>query len=104
MRRSFFDYSGLRLSYLEAGLDGAPKLFIAHANGYAEGRVIDFDAASYLARYADLQAAFGNDLVAATRHYISNGAAEGRQWRPQPQGRSGTTDGTSTASAPSSGR
>jgi pimeloyl-ACP methyl ester carboxylesterase len=37
MRRSFFDYSGLRLSYLEAGLDGAPKLFIAHANGYAAG-------------------------------------------------------------------
>ncbi len=37
MRRSFFTYSGLRLSYIEAGRDSSPKLFIAHANGYAAG-------------------------------------------------------------------
>ncbi len=37
MRRSHFRYSGLRLSYLEAGQESAPKLLIAHANGYAAG-------------------------------------------------------------------
>lgn len=37
MRRSFFSFSGLRLSYLEAGNESLPKLFIAHANGYAAG-------------------------------------------------------------------
>lgn len=37
MRRSHFRFSGLKLSYLEAGRDSSPKLFIAHANGYAAG-------------------------------------------------------------------
>jgi Ca2+-binding RTX toxin-like protein len=44
----------------------------------AEGRSITFDAKMYLAKYADLRAAFGNDIVAATKHYITNGFAEGR--------------------------
>lgn len=37
MRRSFFDFQGLRLSYLEAGEQNSRKLIIAHANGYAAG-------------------------------------------------------------------
>ena len=32
----------------------------------------------YLANYADLQAAFGGDEDAATRHFITNGFFEGR--------------------------
>ena len=49
------------------------------ANGFREGRsTTAFNAAQYLANYADLQAAFGSDLAAATRHYIANGHAEGR--------------------------
>ena len=37
-----------------------------------------FDAAQYLANYADLQAAFGSDTQAATVHYVTNGYFEGR--------------------------
>jgi hypothetical protein len=37
-----------------------------------------FNAAQYLANYADLGAAFGNNLVAAEQHYITNGFSEGR--------------------------
>ncbi len=48
-------------------------------NGYAEHRAPDlFDAAQYLANYADLQAAFGTDAEVATLHYISFGYFEGR--------------------------
>ena len=32
----------------------------------------------YLENYPDLQAAFGTDLEAATRHYVTNGVREGR--------------------------
>ena len=38
----------------------------------------NFNETQYLANYADLQAAFGNNADAATAHYISNGFAEGR--------------------------
>lgn len=37
MHRAYFDFHGLRLSYLEAGEKHNRKLFIAHANGYAAG-------------------------------------------------------------------
>ena len=48
-------------------------------NGYAEHRAPDlFDAAQYLANYADLQAAFGTDTETATIHFITNGYFEGR--------------------------
>jgi len=48
-------------------------------NGYAEHRSADlFDAAQYLANYADLQAAFGTNTEAATLHYITAGYFEGR--------------------------
>jgi hypothetical protein len=47
--------------------------------GYAESRPPDlFDAAQYLAKYTDLQAAFGTDTEAATIHYITTGYFEGR--------------------------
>lgn len=49
------------------------------AAGYAEHRVPDrFDAAQYLANYADLQAAFGAEAEAAAIHYITFGYYEGR--------------------------
>lgn len=55
---------------------GANHYIIA---GYFEGRATNlFHAAQYLANYADLQAAFGTDLEAATLHYIANGYVEGR--------------------------
>ena len=41
-----------------------------------------FDAAHYLANYADLQAAFGGDTEAATLHYITAGYFEGRTDHP----------------------
>ena len=37
-----------------------------------------FDAAQYLANYADLRAAFGTDEQAAVIHFLTYGAAEGR--------------------------
>jgi hypothetical protein len=46
--------------------------------GRTEGRGITFDATIYLAKYSDLRAAFGSDTVAATKHYIAFGFAEGR--------------------------
>jgi hypothetical protein len=47
--------------------------------GNAEHRAPDlFDAAQYLAKYTDLQAAFGTDTEAATIHYITNGYFEHR--------------------------
>lgn len=39
---------------------------------------LDFDAEGYLARYADLKAAFGTDLVKAYQHFQAYGLAEGR--------------------------
>lgn len=46
--------------------------------GRAEGRRITFQADDYLASYGDLIQAFGDDLDAATLHYINYGAREGR--------------------------
>ena len=47
--------------------------------GQGEGRLRDgFDEVQYVANYADLEAAFGDDYAAATRHFITNGYAEGR--------------------------
>ena len=44
-----------------------------------EGRDSDsFSAYHYLHNYADLEAAFGNNVEAATAHYITNGRLEGR--------------------------
>lgn len=37
MHRAYFDFHGLRLSYLEAGAENTRKILIAHANGYAAG-------------------------------------------------------------------
>ena len=49
------------------------------ANGAREGRDPDsFSAYHYLHNYADLEAAFGNNVAAATSHYITNGRFEGR--------------------------
>lgn len=47
--------------------------------GFDEARARDtFDAAQYLANYADLRAAFGTDEHLATLHHIQGGFAEGR--------------------------
>lgn len=49
------------------------------ASGHAEQRAPAlFDAAQYLANYADLQAAYGNDSEAATLHFITHGYFEER--------------------------
>ena len=42
--------------------------------------------------YADLTAAFGSNTEAATRHYISNGYAEGRTDSPKDSGSGGSSD------------
>jgi hypothetical protein len=51
---------------------GGPALSLQQATAQ------DFDAAAYLARYADLRAAFGADEVKAYRHFFEYGQAEGR--------------------------
>ena len=43
-------------------------------------------------KYADLSAAFGSNTEAATRHYISNGYAEGRTDSPKDSGSGGSSD------------
>ena len=40
----------------------------------------DSQARSYLAKYPDLQNAFGSDLEQAKSHWISHGKGEGRTW------------------------
>ena len=47
-------------------------------NGLAEGRAATFDVQAYLAKYADLRAAFGMDTQAAESHFIQAGFHEGR--------------------------
>ena len=48
-------------------------------NGYSEGRSLtSFSASSYLSKYSDLAAAFGDNETLALRHYIESGYAEGR--------------------------
>ena len=37
-----------------------------------------FDAAAYIEKYDDLLAAFGSNTVAATKHHVNHGYAEGR--------------------------
>jgi Ca2+-binding RTX toxin-like protein len=71
--------------HTQVAADPNPDLGTTHyiVAGYAEHRVPDlFDAAQYLANYADLQAAFGSELEAATIHYITNGYFEGRTDHP----------------------
>ena len=41
-----------------------------------------FDEVQYVANYPDLQAAFGTDYEAATRHFITYGCDEGRTDQP----------------------
>ena len=43
---------------------------------------VDFNAEAYLARYADLRAAFGTDAVKAFQHYNTFGLGEGRVAAP----------------------
>jgi RTX calcium-binding nonapeptide repeat (4 copies) len=67
--------------HTQVAVDPNPDIGAKHyiVAGYTEQRAPDlFDAAQYLANYVDLQAAFGNDLEAATLHYITNGYFEGR--------------------------
>ncbi|MBL0848576.1 MAG: serralysin [Candidatus Liberibacter ctenarytainae] len=49
--------------------------------GYIEGRSVHFDPQLYLESYEDLRHAFGEDLGAASRHYINYGFWEGRNPR-----------------------
>lgn len=44
----------------------------------------DFNAEGYLAKYGDLSAAFGTDVVRAFQHYQTYGEAEGRTVTPNP--------------------
>jgi len=39
----------------------------------------EFDVQFYLAKYSDLQAAFGTNYTAALDHWINQGIGEGRQ-------------------------
>jgi hypothetical protein len=41
-----------------------------------------FDVQAYLARYADLQAAFGTDYSRAFLHWLRHGIPEGRNGAP----------------------
>jgi hypothetical protein len=71
----------IKVFHTEVAANPDPDIGANHyiAAGYAEHRAPDlFDAASYLAHYADLQAAFHGDLHAATVHYITQGYFEGR--------------------------
>jgi hypothetical protein len=71
--------------HTQVAADPNPDIGTSHyiLAGYAEHRVPDlFDAAQYLANYADLQAAFGSELEAATIHHITNGYFEGRTDHP----------------------
>ena len=53
----------------------APVSYVVNGRDYSPV----FDADYYLAKYADLRAAFGNDRQAAFRHFLNHGMAEGRQ-------------------------
>ena len=53
------------------------KIRITQFNGVDYSRVYDFDY--YINRYEDLKKAFGNDDVAALKHFIKYGMREGRQ-------------------------
>jgi len=52
----------------------------AGAPGASSTGLTDSQARSYLAKYPDLQNAFGSDLEQAKSHWISNGKGEGRTW------------------------
>ncbi|WP_338847350.1 calcium-binding protein [Massilia sp. W12] len=43
-----------------------------------ENRAVVFDPQTYIDKYADVRAAVGSDLEAATRHFISTGFGQGR--------------------------
>ena len=71
----------IKAFHTQVAADPNPDIGANHyiVAGYAEQRFSDlFDAAQYLAKYVDLQAAFGSDHEAATIHYITNGYFEGR--------------------------
>ncbi len=46
--------------------------------GVNQGLLANFDAETYLAKYADLRAHYGTDTKAAMMHFINNGFKEGR--------------------------
>ena len=75
-------YNDLRCAYIKPGID----TFAAAAQhwcdyGVKEGRqgIASFSSKAYLARYGDLQKAFGNNnYVQATTHFIQHGFKENR--------------------------
>ena len=75
-------YADLIAAFHGNGMQQMQALGLNHyaGAGYDEGRRggIDFDAAQYLANYADLALAFGTDLDGATVHYIDAGYSENR--------------------------
>ena len=74
-----------RVPHPSGGESADPDIGAIHyiAAGYASiAPRTNFNAAQYLANYADLQAVFGTDTEAATMHYITNGYFEGRTDHP----------------------
>ena len=75
-------YNDLRCAFIKPGI----KTFDVAAqhwcnNGVKEGRqgIASFNSTKYLARYGDLQKAFGKDnIVQATTHFIEYGFNENR--------------------------
>lgn len=55
----------------------------------------DFDPKTYLSMYTDLQIAFGEDnYVAATKHYLEYGYAEGREYKTTLEGITVSSEGS----------
>lgn len=77
-------YANHNADLLVAGYKNYEQLRIHWINfGISEGRIAHpaFHAASYRARYPDLQAAFGNNTAAYYWHYVNHGQYEGRDAR-----------------------
>ena len=80
---SWFDFQYIRATYSDlAGMTNEQLFNHYNVHGFKEGRVTasayaNFDAAAYLATYADLGAA-GITAATALNHYLAFGAAEGR--------------------------
>ena len=80
-------YNDLRCAFIKPGIDA----FAAAAQhwctyGVKEGRqgIKTFHSTAYLARYGDLQRAFGKDnIVQATKHFIGTGFKENRNGTPK---------------------
>lgn len=87
VQSEFFDaqyYANHNADLLVAGLHTHAQLkqhWLSH--GRYEGRMAhaDFHAGSYRARYADLRAAFGDNMTAYYWHYVTHGQYEGRNAR-----------------------